>query len=92
MSELLWFPAGILIVLGIMVLLNLFHPAKDIESSQQRITYDEQRIFACFQIIASTPTNNNYDPIGDVLADLDSEIFKTILGANIQASMEDFLG
>ena len=46
---------------------------------------------ACMQIVDITPTNNSYDPMGDVLSELDLDGVQVILGKALHADMEGYM-
>lgn len=46
---------------------------------------------ACVQIMDITSTNNSYDPMGDVLSELDLDGVETILGEALFADMEGYM-
>lgn len=46
---------------------------------------------ACTKIVDITSTNNSYDPMGDVLSDLDVNEVQVILGKALRADMEGYL-
>ena len=45
---------------------------------------------ACLQIIDSTPTNGNYDPMKDILSELDQKGIQVILGTPLHADMAGY--
>ena len=46
---------------------------------------------ACVRMIEITSTNNSYDPIGDVLSELDMDGVQTLLGTPLHADMEGYM-
>lgn len=77
MIDILMFPIGFLIGLAI------FHAVEG-----QRVRYEPCDTFvranadslACVRIVGITPSNNNFDPIGDNLSDLDEDGVQNLLG------------
>lgn len=46
---------------------------------------------ACVKIVDITSTNNSYDPMGDVLSELDLERVQTILGKALHMDMGGYV-
>lgn len=92
MNVLLWLVVGALITFLVSNFMAKRHYVEDDALLSPQIAKAEQDILHCEQIIASTPTNNSYEPIGDVLADLDMPNVKEILGGELQMSVEGILG
>ncbi len=91
MFSLFLFPASFLCVL----LLYSFQErdtSKEVVSPSQEIQNSgpNASFLACLQIIGATSTNNNYDPIKDVLSELDQESVQYILGTPLHADMAGY--
>lgn len=46
---------------------------------------------ACVWMIEATSTNNSYDPMGDVLSELDMDGVEKLLGRPLRADMEGYM-
>lgn len=46
---------------------------------------------ACTRIVGITSTNNSYDPMGDVLSDLDVDEVRILLGKALRTDMEGYV-
>lgn len=92
MLDLLWLPVSFCAVLVLYKYLawrstrNAKHTSQDSPSHISSANF-----FASNRIIGITSTNNSYDPLGDVLSELDSTHVQDILGEPLQANMEGYM-
>lgn len=96
MHDFLWFPIGILC--GIVVYhlgdswTNKWTNKRDANRSTKVLYQDPSASSsACVRIVDITLTNNSYDPMGDVLSELDLERVQTILGKELHADMGGYM-
>lgn len=88
MFDFLWFPIGVLGGIVVYFFWNLRFEKKAANRSTKAFHQDSHASsLACMRILDITPTNNSYDPMGDVLSELDSENVPTILGKELHADM-----
>lgn len=92
MHDFLWFPIGILGGTVVYYLGNLWTKKKDSNRSAKVLYQDSSAgSSACVRIMDITLTNNSYDPMGDVLSELDLERVQTILGKELHADMGGYM-
>lgn len=92
MNDLMWFPIGALVGVVVYFLLNLRATQKEASRSTKAFHQSSDAgSLACVQIVDITSTNNSYDPMGDVLSELDSEGVQTILGQELHAEMGGYM-
>ena len=88
MHDLLWFPIGVLGGTVVYYFGNLWTKKKNANRSAKVLYQDSS---ASSLIVDITPTNNSYDPMGDVLSELDLERVQTILGKELHADMGGYM-
>lgn len=92
MFDLLLLPISFLIGLAIYKYLEWRAAQKAVAPApsafERSLSADSQ---ACTQIMNITSTNNSYDPMGDVLSELDMSEVSIILGKDLRADMEGYM-
>ena len=67
------------------------HQKVDISALRYHSRNVNTRSLACQEIISITSTNNSYDPMGDVLSELDMDGGQVILGEALYANMGGYM-
>lgn len=93
MYDFLWFPIGVLGGLAAYSVWSRLQATQKEAPCSTKVSRKgpSANALASVRIIDITPTNNSYDPMGDVLSDLDIEGVQIILGKALRTDMEGYI-